>query len=1061
MRSETRRYRKALAASAAAIAIMAATAMPAGARAQGVGAGAAQDQVKSFNVPAQSAVTAIPELARQADVQILVGDTDVRGKRTPAVTGTMSVEAALRMLLDGSGLTANTSDGRTYTLAREGAGLGERAAGAGADGEDAALARSQRGISEILVVGSRTQNVDVRRTEDDPVPYVIFGEEEIKRSNATTLDDFLRARLPMNTQSLGIHQTSGGSFNDFQSNAGQINLRGLGTNQTLVLVDGRRMPGVSSFDIQQANISGIPLSQIERVEILPSTAGAIYGGSAVGGVVNIILKHNYRGLDLAVDYGNTFDGATGDWKFSANGGITLGSTKLSGSFSYTNTGTLLLGERLELQERSRRLLLSNVPGAFTGLTRPPMGAMPNICSATLNVAGTSGSCNNTLLVLKSGTPVGSSIITVPEGYAGPASDAGLAFLGTAGAYNLGFSEANTSPYIRGTKSMSAGINVRQPITKAIEAFADFNWSKTPSDYQTAFSITAPLRASDARNPFQQNILVSYFVPDVYRRQKNTSDTYRLSGGLIFRLPHRWSASLEHAYGVSRFSARSVNAPFSPLTPQIRSDLAAGGLADPSVTPPGPFDIVTDFTSSVGPSKGTASNSAARASGPLFELPAGPVNMSTLAERRKDVAAYVAQCDVSFGGCYIVAPQSQTVLSGYAETLIPLFSDLNSRPLLRELELQLSVRHDNYKTIGASNNIQPFGATLEEALEAAKDAVFGLNKVHSTDYLVGLRYKPVRDLTLRASYSTGFLPPSVGQITSDTFVMPVTNWPYLDPKRGEILIGDANGDLTVLPSGNPNLKPETSKSLTFGAVFTPSFVPGLRFSVDYTKLKKQNEIQRFYIDFFLANEDSFPGRITRGAPLPGDPPGTPGPVIAADWSPVNVGASRFESIDFQIDYDIETTNLGAFHVYGVASHAIRLDRKIIPDADYIPYVDYSDGSLKWRGNIGLDWRKGPIRLGWNMQYYSSYAGYSATDPQSSIDFFVSRQGTARIPSQTYHDISAGYSFEDSGMLSGLEISGGIQNLFDKKPPTLAAQNGSYSSYGDPRLRRFTLTLRKHF
>ncbi len=1024
--------------------------------------GAALAQEKSFDLPAQPASTGIPAFAKQAGIQLLANGDVVRGKQTNAVRGTYEVDAALRLLLAGTGLEPSPDTGGTgIVIIRSPGAPGESRAGGSGDADRATQA-SQRGISEILVVGSRSQNVDIRRTEDDPVPYVIFGEEEIKRSNATTLDDFLRARLPMNTQSLGIHQTDAGTFNNFQSNIGQINLRGLGTNQTLVLVDGRRMPGVSAFDIGQANISGIPLSQIERVEILPSTAGAIYGGSAVGGVVNIILKHNYRGLDLAIDYGNTFDGATGDWKFTANGGITLGSTKISASASYTNTGTLLLGERLKLQKRSRSLLLENLPDAFADGFSPPLGATPNICAAALTFYpgyGYYGGCDSsTNLTLKNGTPLGSFITSVPAGYGGPGTDGGAAFLDTAGVYNLGFSDANTSPYIRGTKSIAAGLNVRQPITKSIEAFADFNWSKTPSNYQQFYSASAPLLATDPRNPFQQDIVVNYIVPDVYSRQKNSSKTYRLSGGLIFRLPHRWSASIEHAYGESLYSARSVS---NPLLNVDLFDIAAGGLADPSVVPPGPFDVATDFTSSTGPSKGATINSAARASGPLFDLPAGPVNMSMLAERRKDRADYTAQCSVSYGGCYIVAPQSQTIWSGYAEILIPIFSDRNGRPLLRELELQASVRHDNYKTIGASNNVQPFGETIEEALEAAKDLEYGLNKVHSTDYLIGLRYKPVRDLTLRASYSTGFLPPAVNQITSDTFVYPAAFFPYFDPKRGETLIGDPSGNLTIKPSGNPNLKPETSKSLTFGAIFTPSFMPGLRLSVDYTKLKKQNEIQRFYLDFFLDNEDSFPGRITRGDPLPGDPPGTPGPVIAADWSPVNVGEARFESIDFQIDYDVETTEMGRFHVYGVASHAIKLDRKIIPDADYIPYVGYSDGSLKWRGNIGLDWSKGPLRLGWNMQYYASYIGYSATSSDFSIDYFVSRQGTARIPAQAYHDISAGYSFAGEGFLSGFEIAGGIQNLFNKLPPTLASENGSYSTYGDPRLRRFTLTLRKHF
>src|SRR5690606_9402610 len=160
-----------------------------------------------------------------------------------------------------------------------------------------------------------------RRTEDDIQPYVVIEREQIARSQATDLEGFLKTHLSMNTASRSLEQASTDPSNGF----GSIDLRGLGSEQTLILVDGRRVPGVAlQGNFFQPYIGGIPLSSIERIEVLPSTAGAIYGGGATGGVVNIIRKRDYTGLDLNVQYGNTFESDVASLAVSANGGFSFG-----------------------------------------------------------------------------------------------------------------------------------------------------------------------------------------------------------------------------------------------------------------------------------------------------------------------------------------------------------------------------------------------------------------------------------------------------------------------------------------------------------------------------------------------------------------------------------------------------------------------------------------------------------------------------------------------------------------------------------------------------------------
>src|SRR5262249_12988447 len=143
------------------------------------------------------------------------------------------------------------------------------------------------GYAEILVVGRKTLNTGIRRSEDDPQPYIVFDAKQIQNSQASDLESFLANRLPMNG-SIGRSIQSAASLSGNQSN---ISLRGLGANQTLILVDGRRL--LSSYnggDFNQGDINGIPLSAIERIEVLPTTASGIYGGGATGGAINIITK---------------------------------------------------------------------------------------------------------------------------------------------------------------------------------------------------------------------------------------------------------------------------------------------------------------------------------------------------------------------------------------------------------------------------------------------------------------------------------------------------------------------------------------------------------------------------------------------------------------------------------------------------------------------------------------------------------------------------------------------------------------------------------------------------
>lgn len=234
-------------------------------------------------------------------------------------------------------------------------------------------------------------------------------------------------------------------------------------------------------------------------------------------------------------------------------------------------------------------------------------------------------------------------------------------------------------------------------------------------------------------------------------------------------------------------------------------------------------------------------------------------------------------------------------------------------------------------------------------------------------------------------------------------------------------------------------------------------------MDLTSIRKSDEVLNLPIAFFLANEAAFPGRITRGPNLPGDAPGTPGPITTVDTTSLNLSNSKLRAIDIQMDYDIKETGFGSLHFYGVGTHTNELSLRSLPGEPSVNRAGFFEGPLKWRANAGVDWKNGSWSAGWNTQIYGSYRVCESFLTDFTCNQEETWQGAQKIRSQNYSDIYVSYEFKAGGILANSNIRIGIQNLFDQKPPVVASgvdQTG-YSSFGDPRLQRFTLALRKHF
>lgn len=1014
-------------------------------------------QERSFNVEAGPANKTVPIFAKQAGIQIIGRADELRGKRTNAVKGRYTVEDAMGILLAGTELDKLTTQDGIVTI-----GVVRRTQVANTpDGASA------EGIAEILVIGSRSLNVDIKRTEDDDQPYVVFDAEDVRSSQATSVEDFLRTRLPQNTApAAGSNAQVTGSGSPFSS----FNLRGLGSNQTLILVNGRRLPSLANGDStpNQADINGIPISSIERIEVLPSSASGIYGGNAVGGVINIILKSDYRGIEIGATYNDSFDFVAPDVRLELNGGFALegGRTTVTFGGAISRASTLRVEDRLGLLRRGVDLYRGNVD-IYAQTGNPPRGNGVNVRSV-----------DGSDLVLRpefGGTNLGSNITNAPLGYGGVASDNGATLIANAGTYNLDVPN-DLNGLKRGLRTapemLSFNASVRREFTDWLDLVVDFSHFENEG---TTYSVTslpdaAPLAAGAENNPFTTAVNVSfpnpgYEFPFTYR-----SSTDALTGGAIVRLPHDWAANLQYSRTWSTNQSEYFNAavPLNTLycLYGYPAPFCQGGTIDPFQAP---IDygsaVYTDPTFNGGPYESRFDNPSLRLSGPLFALPGGKSALTLAVQREEtnNAASSNRALDFFSGDTarILFTPRMQRTDSAYGELVLPLVSPKNDIPFVNLLELRGAVRHDSYLTRAAPyelRSVTTFDPDYEFPAYEEENIRFD-----STNFTLAGRYSPVEGIVFRGSYATGFLPPSIvetGYFESQvTFTRP-------DPLRGN---STERYTITAISGlGSENLKPETSETFSAGVILTP--VEGLRISADYTQIKKEDEIGVIPYDYLLANPDLFPGRVVREEVEPGAPAGYAGRIVSIDQTPTNLFNSEYRAWDFQADYTFDLPQAGRLRLYGIATYNVAAEKQIVVAAPSLDYVDNLGGPLEWQGNAGLDWEYENWNIRWNTQFYDGYNVFSTQDPdtptgQQAIEDAIEVQGARRIPSQSYSDLFVSYKFDDEGgILGGVTLSAGIQNFFNQKPPAIAVADyggGGYSRLGDPRLRRFSLSLRKSF
>jgi len=918
-------------------------------------------------------------------------------------------------------------------------------------------------LESMEVTGQRekpfsTANVDLPRSADDVQPYLILDAAAIARSGAIDVQDFLRKSLTMDatriTGAQGIGIAGVGSSFD---------LRGLGANHTLVLINGRRTSDGNNATVgvvgSQPNLNGIPLAAIERIEVLPTSGSAIYGASAAGGVINVVLRRDYRGGELRTSYQNTFESDAPVRRVDLSYGFSLekGRTQVTLAAGFSDQALLTYQDRpfLHAYELHRQRLEGGPAGVFTFTT-----AAPNIRSSPTSA----------VLTLKpafGGGSIGSSATFVPLGTAPttPAATLGATLRANAGQQNLNL--PSTIQYRGGLlaemgsapTSKSFMASVRRQMTALLEIDAEFSFARTDSarHFSSLQLITVPTAAPS--NPFSQNVSV-YLASPAGLPTTTRNETRRATLGFRQKLPAEWIVQADYTWSEGR------NAYYQPMnlsTNDLNADLLSGRLNPFVDTALHPVDLSPYFGDRRWAGTGALHNAAVRGTGPIANLPGGRAMLAAGVDWREETTEDGRQT-LAFPG--FPARNTETLFLGktqstrgvYAELTVPLIGEKNARPLLRKLDLQLAGRFEDYEveTGTASIAVLPVPATAPTILRNAA-------RYRSTQPTVGFRLEPVRGVMLRASYSGGFIPPTYAQLLRNP--IPSTTLTTInDPRRG-----NSARSVPTLSGGNPALTPETAKSWNAGLVFSPTFAPGLRLSADYYRIEKQDNIGTLAAQILIDNETLFPGRITRDPVPPGDSFGV-GPITLVDTSSLNLLKALNEGVDLGISYRRKTAASGEIHLNVTNTFALHYKRQTVFGAPFVDWVNTSGSApLKFRSAGSLIWDRGAWTLGWSANYNGRYKVLAP--PVTTNTSALVRQGGLYVSSQIYHNAFVSYRFNakpgarrvGDSLMRGLELQVGLENIFDKVPPYEGnSPNGfTYSTWGSLRLREYRVALKKTF
>ena len=1096
------------------------------------------DDLLLLDIPAQSADDAVKALARADRRSALFQTDDVAAVTTNPLKGEYSLRHALETMFEGTRLQGGLTESgaiivslrKVQTISggnepmqkkRSGFFLTTALSSVAATFSAAAVAQDgDAGAAErdtIVVVGTQIKGADIA----GELPVTVLDEEAIDATGDLTFEELL-SNIP---QAGGLDFNSGSELsNDTRGDIASLNLRTLGADTALVLVNGRRMvahPQTQTFNgvpIQFVNMNAIPTTGLGRVEILRDGASALYGSDAVAGVLNAVIRDDYEGLTGSVRYGFAEGTDQDELTIRLYGGRSFNDDRTNVSFSaqyFDRTG--LDASELDFTASSNHMFDPRLDpddpffgdsqffnsSSFTQFGEFRAGF------ADMSADGIDGERvrqNGTSLTTSSG-----QFHLQPANFFDNASQLGQPFSNGLEIDDGSFTSSSTSTgngqvvtvngedfvirplhfnvnelrrLIPDTERINFAGAVTHELTPTIELFGDFIYFRSesfkffgPPVLSTSNNFVIP--ANYYWNPFGPEVLADGVTPNPNRLEgidapaegldiavrryrfeelgaRNIEvdlSQWRALGGLRGELG-LWN--WESAFGYSRSKATDTSLLVS------RSLL----FEELSRTDPGAFNIfdgpdITDVEGARAAGFGvdvtresvnTLTTWDLRVSTPaLFTVPGGDVGFGWGLEWRREsidddrdprldgsmpftnpLTGEVFESDILGVSATADVEADRNVFSGYAETIIPLFTDTAAG----SATLQAAGRIEHYTDI-EDTVVKP--------------------RVLAT-------WEPMDWISFRGAFSLGFRAPNLVQTTTPTFSR-FTNfqedWSNCTFIEGSSGSGCDDFAVTSNISGNPDLEPETSRNFSGGVVFRPT--DSLLFTADYWNIKVEGTVgtiprnDQIAIDEFL--------RRTAGTSNPNvvrdDPTqeqidaidaynlanGTSiaafGDILFVNETFLNLQERRTAGFDFYGSWNSSDTSFGQFRISANAALLTKYEQD--PFADLLPLLEdeiaadnldaSSFGDLrqiesrpKWRGSANARWRYDNLTVGLNARYVGRVFDPDVTatlDDGTEIEFEVNRW--YRL------DMYADYNIEAENFLDRTRLRFGIRNLTDNEPP----------------------------
>jgi len=881
---------------------------------------------------------------------------------------------------------------------------------------------SPKQLKAVVVTGSRIPRAEV----EGPSPVIVISAKDIDAHGFRNAFDALSA-LSQNTG-----MVTGTDFGSTFTPVGNfLNLRNLGPNHTLVLVNGHRMaeyPVAYNGSVNAVNLANIPSQSIERIEILDAGASAIYGSDAIAGVVNIILKQHYAGTDLNLRTGGTQGGGGSNQRLQLTHGFEQG--------KFNGVVGLELNRQQPIHFGDRHLSSS-----FTRGASDPTTSIPGVAYVR--------------------DPVSNNYYAPPAG----ACDALAGYLG--GSINLVSSNRYDGSYCGsdryydngtiqpGKRQASGFASLHYDLNDHVELYGDF----LADDSKLSSTLIGPPSWATSSGP------VGPFWNSVTQRLENWSRTLtpEEAGGLDnFQrtyLERSWSASMgargqfgdsdwhyDANYSISEYFNNQSRLRFLSgldayfLGPQTGTQDYLGETfpvyaADPSklYTPLTPAQYASLTARSTERDRSWVQGFNFSVNGTLADLPGGELGVAAVAEVGSQ--AYHDNPDARIDQGYYWNTSQDDPAGGRRDNYA-LGVEL-SAPVLTSLTATAAARYDHFRAAG--------------------------NDLGKATYNVGLEYRPIKSLLLRGSYATSFRAPDMNYTFASSirgYFPSQTDYYQCRLDGQEYSSCSDYYNMNYLQTGNAKLKPETAKSYTYGLVWSPGALFDL--SMDYYHIVISNEVTDLDVDQLLRTEaDCREGQNTSGSPVDpssalcvdylsrvtrnaGTAPVAPNQVQLIRINPINAASEHTSGIDTTANLKWDDAAWGKF--------GLNLDYTLVLSHKYQqfpgdPQLDYRNDisyQTEWRSriNASLNWS----RDAWSASLYGARFGE-----------FPKEDYSGRLAPYVLFNGSVGYQFNDRTKLSVI-----VNNLANRMPVDRSGGWPNYpSSVYDIYGRQWWLELNYHF